>query len=247
MPVPHYSLFKGWVVERQLATFNNPHYQIHAIDQTGDYRIAVNVFSNFGHIDGKPLSQVEFTLADEFCHPIVPRLTQLTPGLYPLDTPKFNPLDGQALDYVRGKLFNPDTMRLAPFNLPGVENDLNECLDQYVRRAIADKESLICAFGSSWKSERWPDKVFGFKPANGLHNIHMNQGNPPGIFAGENGAGHDGGLLIYLAKEKRWVAFFIKFQPQAWDTWNDSGQPKDNLAAHYRFLQRKASPRRRPA
>ncbi len=247
MPVRHYCLFKGWVVERQLATQKNPHYQIHAIDTLTDYRISVNVFSNIVKARNRLLSQVEFTLVEDFRHPVTTRLEKLEPGLYPLDKPKDRCPDGLALDYIRGNLFNPDFMKPVPFNLPGPNNDLNDYLDKYIRLAITDKETLVCAFGSHWGPENWRDKIFGFKPGNGVHNIHMNQGNAPGMFGGDNGIWQDGGLLFYLGKENRWAGFFIKFQQQTWDTWDDSGKPKYNLARHYIISKKVTKHRRRRA
>jgi len=237
--VQHYSLFKGWVVERQFATYKNPHYQIHAQDRTNDYRISVNVYSSLNHSRRKRLSQVEFVLVENFTHPIVARLEELEPGLYPLTKPEERGPGGLALDFVRGNLFDREKMKPVPFNLPGPNNDLNDYLDKYIQQAIGDNESMVCVFGSRWGPESWPDKIFGFKPGYGLHNIHMNQGNLPGMFAGDNGVWQDGGLLIYLAKAKKWAGFFIKFQQQTWDTWDDSGRPKFQKPRHYRYLKKK--------
>jgi len=40
---------------------------------------------------------------------------------------------------------------------------------------VGDEENLIYAFGEPWVNERQKDKIFGFKPGNGIHDIHMNQ------------------------------------------------------------------------
>jgi uncharacterized protein YukJ len=39
-------------------------------------------------------------------------------------------------------------------------------------------------------------KVFGFLPGNGVHDIHMNQGNSQ-QFRGDDGVWQDGGLLLH--------------------------------------------------
>jgi uncharacterized protein YukJ len=52
--------------------------------------------------------------------------------------------------------------------------------------------------------------------------------NPPGRFDGDNGIWQDGALFINLPAEnpqERWVALFIAFQTQSWDTNND-GNPQ---------------------
>jgi uncharacterized protein YukJ len=247
MPVQHYCLFKGWVVERQLATFSNPHYHIHAIDQFYDYRISVNVFSDILFGRTKTFSQVEYFFAEDFKHPLTAQLEQLEPGLYSLDKPSDSHLGGLALDYIRAGLFDREKMKPAPFNLPdpGPANDLNENLEKYVKSAIADKESLIYAFGSGWGTQHQPDKIFGFSPAKGLSNIHMNQGNSPEMFEEDNGIWQDGALLLYGGAEKKWTGLFIKFQQQAWDTWDDTGAPKYQLDRHFTFLKKKEKSKRK--
>lgn len=60
------------------------------------------------------------------------------------------------------------------------------------------------------------DKYFGFKPGRGIHDIHFNQGNPPGRFADQNGPWQDGGLILEFQRERQGVGIFLKFQTQAW-------------------------------
>ena len=77
---------------------------------------------------------------------------------------------------------------------PGPDNDLNEKLDAYVQRAMADELAMVYAFGEPWGAERTrPMIIFGFLPGNGIHDIHMNQGNPRGRFFSDNGPWQDGG------------------------------------------------------
>ncbi len=67
------------------------------------------------------------------------------------------------------------------------------------------------------------DQQFGnLDGLHGIHDIHMNQGNPPGPYAGDNGAFHDGGLL--LAFGGRVVGLFLAFQSQAVPT-DANGKP----------------------
>ena len=69
-------------------------------------------------------------------------------------------------------------MRPLPFSLPGFDNDLNEKLDRVMQRAVADENALVYAFGERWGPEPGTkDKYFGFLPGNGIHDIHMNQGD----------------------------------------------------------------------
>jgi hypothetical protein len=68
--------------------------------------------------------------------------------------------------------------------------------------------------------------VFGFDPGNGVHDVHMNQGNSP-RFRVDDGVWQDGGLLLHLPGESRWVAIFLAFQSQAWHTDDTTGHAID--------------------
>jgi hypothetical protein len=68
--------------------------------------------------------------------------------------------------------------------------------------------------------------VFGFIPANGVHDIHMNQGNT-GQFARDNGVRQDGALLLHFPAQFRWVAIFLAFQSQSFHTDDSTGNPLD--------------------
>jgi hypothetical protein len=108
-------------------------------------------------------------------------------------------------------------MRPLPFNVPGLGNDLNEEIDKHVQRAMADEDAIVYAFGERWGPETARDKYFGFRPGNGIHDIHMNQGNDP-KFADQDGVWQDGGVLIHFPVQSQWVAIFLKFQSQTWHT-----------------------------
>ncbi len=73
-----------------------------------------------------------------------------------------------------------------PHDLPEPDNDLNEKLDQSVQRAMADEKAWVYAFGERWGPESRADKYFGFIPGNGIHDVHMNQGNV-GSFVQDDG------------------------------------------------------------
>ncbi len=83
---------------------------------------------------------------------------------------------------IRGNLFNRLDMRLLPPSLPGDDNDLSDRLAHYRRPGRARSPTrVVYAFGERWGPEPGnPDKIFHFEPGNGIHDIHMNQGNDPG-------------------------------------------------------------------
>ena len=108
-------------------------------------------------------------------------------------------------------------MRPLPPDVSGPDNDLADLLDHYVTRAIADAARSTRSGSAGGPRRAKADKTFGFRPGNGVHDIHMNQGNSP-RFQGDDGVWQDGALLIHLPAEARWVGIFLAFQSQAWHT-----------------------------
>jgi uncharacterized protein YukJ len=212
MPLQRYGVLKGKAIERLLGAGASPHYQIHIVDDDTDYRIAVNVKSKV-----QP-SELLYLVDEHFQHPIVERLRELPLGFSPIGSQP----DRGALDYIRGNLFDRTLMRPLPFDVPGFDNDLNEKVDGIVQRAMAAEDSLVYAFGQRWGPESAKDKYFGFRPGNGIHDIHMNQGNAA-QFAGDDGVWQDGGLLIHFPSQGQWVGIFLKFQSQTWHTDDATG------------------------
>ena len=213
MPLKKYGILKGKAIEVRLGAGQSPHYQVHIIDDTTDYRIAINVQSALSP------SELEYLIDDRFTHPITSMLSEL-----PLGFTKIESKPGtSALDYIRGNLFDRTKMRMLPFNVPGLDNDLNEKIDSVMQRAVAAEEALVYAFGERWGPEQnKKDKYFGFLPGNGIHDIHMNQSNV-GNFVGDDGVWQDGGVIVHFPAQQQWVAIFLKFQSQGWHTDDKTG------------------------
>ena len=214
MGLKEYGVLRGRVVaaQREDGT-DTPHYQVRVTAVGIDYRIAVNVMSQLSP------SELLFIVIEDFQHPLTQRLPALAEGFTAL--PK-QP-DTAALDFIRGNLFNRLDMRLLPPSLPGDDNDLSDRLAHYVDRAASEPDALIYAFGERWGPETGkPDKVFHFEPGNGLHDIHMNQGNDPS-HRGDDGVWQDGGLILRFPSTSQWVAIFLAFQSQAWHTDDTTG------------------------
>jgi uncharacterized protein YukJ len=207
MPIANYGVLKGRPVERRLGSGQSPHYQIRVVDEDHDHRIAINIESAL-----QP-STLEYLVDDAFRHPLVQGLGPLAPGFHALPGRP----GGLALDFIRANLFDPREMRALPPDLPGPDNDLNDTIDHYSQRAMADEQAFVYAFGQRWGPESAKDKYFGFKPGQGIHDIHMNQGNV-GSFVKDDGVWQDGGLLFHFPSPDQWVAIFLKFQSQTWHT-----------------------------
>jgi uncharacterized protein YukJ len=213
MPLKEYGVLRGSVIDHRLASGANAHFQLHVVDDASHYRIAVNVESQM-----RP-SELEYLIDSNFQHEILDAVAALPAGWNALDEHKPG---GAALDFIRGNLFNRDDMRRLPFDVPGPDNDLNEKLAHYVRRAMADEQAAVYAFGQRWGPEQQTDKIFGFRPGNGVHDIHMNQGNV-GEFVRDDGVYQDGALLLHFPAQQQWVAIFLKFQSQTWHTDDTTG------------------------
>jgi uncharacterized protein YukJ len=206
-----YSVLKARAVDSRFASGANPHYQVHVVDDAAEYRIAVNVQSQDG-------SDLQFVLLSQFRHPLEDQLRELAMGLHRLPSQP----GGVALDYIRGNLVDPRDFVTVPMNVPGPDNDLNEKLDHYVQRAMADEQAVLYAFGDTWGPEQKRDKIFGFLPGAGIHDIHMNQGNDD-RHQNDDGVWQDGGLVFYFPSQDQWVAVLLRFQSQAWHTDDHTG------------------------
>jgi uncharacterized protein YukJ len=208
MPLRNYGALRGSVIDHRLASGANAHFQLHVVDDATHYRIAVNVASQL-----QP-SELEYLVDSNFRHPILDAVAALPVGWSALSHAAGDP----ALDFIRGNLFDRDAMRKLPFDVPGPDNDLNEKLALYVRRAIADEQATAYVFGERWGPEQGKtDKIFGFLPGNGVHDIHMNQANV-GQFVRDDGVYQDGALLLHFPSAEQWVAIFLRFQSQTWHT-----------------------------
>jgi uncharacterized protein YukJ len=216
MPLHRYGVLAGRAVgKRREGGVDSPHFQIHLVDDAGTgYRIAVNVLSK-----ERP-SELLYLADDDFQHPMTAQLPTEGSGWTALAAEP----GGGGLDFVRGGLVDRTRMVPLPPDLPGAGNDLADRLDGYIDRAIADPAVAVYAFGQRWGPERAkPDKIFGFGPGNGVHDIHMNQGNSP-AYRRDDGIWQDGGLLLrYPMPYPRWTAIFLAFQSQSWDTDDTTG------------------------
>jgi len=223
MPLRSYGVLSGRVRDtRREGATDTPHYQIHMADDAGtSYRIAVNVQSQ------QSPSELLFLVLEDFRHPLTDALPAAGSGWTPLASRP----GGPNLDYIRANLFDPSAMRLLPPDVTGPDNDLADLFDHYIRRAMGDPQVVVYVFGARFGPEpTTADKVFGFRPGNGVHDVHMNQGNSS-QFRRDDGVWQDGGLLLHLAAESRWVAIFLAFQSQAWHTDDTTGHAIEGAQA----------------
>lgn len=212
MPIDKYGVLKGRAKDTKNGQGNSPHFQV-KVSNHDRFRIAVNVKSQ------ESPSDVLYYIDEDFDHPILKDLQALPWGFQKLNSKP----GGVALDFIRGNLFDTSKMKPLPYNMPGPDNDLNELLHKYVERSMAMESSAVYAFGQRWGPEdNKRDQYFDFLPGNGIHDIHMNQGNSQ-KWAKDNGPWQDGGLIFHFPDEDRWVAVFLAFQSQCFHTDDATG------------------------
>ena len=218
MPIARYGVLKGNAFESLRATAQSEHYQILINRGNTPHRIAINTKSS------EAPSQVLYYASNDFHHEITDALEQsnLQKGFTPLESKP----GGLALDFIRRNLFNRSEMIPLPSREPGDNDDLNDRLDFFVQQALRDPSAVVYAFGQHWEDDGAADRYFPeINPSTGIHDIHMNQGNPAGKYFGDNGIWQDGGLLFHFASRNRWAAVFTAFQSQSFHTNDQTGNP----------------------
>ncbi len=190
----------------------SPHYEIWVDAGGKNFRIAVNVRS----VDG---SDVLAYFDPNYDMPTKENLAALAggqPGFRPIETGP----DGDGLDYLRDDLFPLDKMALIPPDGAGVT--LSNLLDGQIERAKADSEATVIAFGEHFQ-DAGSDETFHFSPEEGIHDIHMMQGNR-GSFADDNRVNGDGALFVRF-KGGETIALFSRFTVQTTETDDATGAP----------------------
>ena len=218
MPITNYGVLKGKAFSRLRATEQSEHFQILINHNNNPHRIAINTKSSDAP------SEVLYYADNDFHHEITDALLQsgIGDGFTLLNSTP----GGLALDFIRRNLFDRTKMVPLPSRASGDNDDLNDRLDFFVQQAIQDNTAIVYAFGQHWQDSSGADKYFSeINPSRGVHDIHMNQGNPQGKYFGDNGIYQDGGLIFYFASRNRWAAVFTAFQSQSFYTDDVTGNP----------------------
>lgn len=218
MPIKHYGVLSGRVSARILATTQNEHYHLLVNQDSQPQRVSINTMS------ATPPSQVLYYADANFQHPITDAILQAS---LPFDfTPLSSAPGGLALDFVRGNLFDPGKMVPLPGVSTGDSSSLNDELDQLVQLAISQPDALVYAFGQHWQDASGADQYFPeIDPSTGVHDIHMNQGNPRGKYFKDNGVYQDGALIFHFPSAGNWAAVFTAFQSESFQTDDQTGHP----------------------
>jgi uncharacterized protein YukJ len=215
----NYGILRGRVdVFKREDNFSTPHLQIRIVDdQDQAWRAAVNVLSG-------DQSLVIFHRVDPLQnHPILATLPQVAAGFTLL--PSASSPASSALDYFRAPLFDWPTGVAVPQTGPGANDDLQDVLVTYLKQ-LRDQNGELFVFGSKFPEPGQPADPrpidHEFHTVQGIHNVHMNQGNSASAsFAKDNGVYQDGGLILKFGT--RYVGLFLRFQTQWLPTDNTTG------------------------
>ena len=211
MPLKGYGVLKGEIIG-STPEADDDHYHILVAAGKQRWRIAVNVKSQESPSDVLYLQHTSLPKS------LTTQLDALKPGFTALTSKP----GGLAQDFVRGGLFKRSDMTPLPADKPGDYNDLREIVDHVVGLSVADPNSAVFAFGQKWGPEKKKDEYFHFKPGQGVHDIHMNQGNVK-KFRGDDGVWQDGCLIFSFPAKKEWHGVFLAFQSQSFKTDDTTG------------------------
>ncbi|EAW24511.1 uncharacterized protein NFIA_040880 [Aspergillus fischeri NRRL 181] len=226
MPIQDYGVWKAYpvryIVEHHEDDPRSPHLSLYYDDSgqhrkegsqrnlgrtgkeiPGLFRAAINIKS--GDKDSRLVYWVDRDFSQ---HPIIDRLSVLELGFHLLEDTKPSP-DGPRIDFIRSNLFNVNSGRVLPHDIEGPDNDIIDVLEPEVRQAI-EHQAEVYIFGAR------------FNTKNGIHDVHMNQGNK-GRWKGDDGIFQDGALLIHFTNPDRWVGIFLGFASQAAHTDDRTG------------------------
>lgn len=213
MPLPRYGVLVG-TLNRFVREDPIPghfgswyHGMIYVRSPAGEYECAVDVSTPAGiNIRYRVITRVD------------PRLIQpvlsLSAGWHRLPS---TPMSG-ALDYIRAPLFQ---IRL-PWAPAWLRSTLQRLLSRWI---LSDGSNALDVLEAHLKEARRV-LVFGdgYSEGLGVHDVHMNQGDPPGSqWFQSNATWQDGGTIIEKA-DGSLVAVITKFEPQSLTT-DDAGHP----------------------
>ncbi|PON26715.1 hypothetical protein TGAM01_v204216 [Trichoderma gamsii] len=209
MPIRDYGVWKAKPVSYTYETArkdpHSPHIHLKFSDGNVNEAVAAINIKSGDHED----SRLVYWVVPALSHPIVRKLQALGDGFHSLQGGSEEQLDNLRLDYIRGNLFQKQTGRLLPHDIPGENNDILDVLKPILTEAISHG-ATIYLYGSH------------FDNGEGIHNVHMNQGSP-GHFKKDNGVYQDGGFFLQF--RDHWKGIFLGFASQAVHTDDDTGNP----------------------
>jgi uncharacterized protein YukJ len=140
-----YGVLKGKAIEVRVGAGQSPHYQVRIVDDTTDYRIAVNVKSQLAPSD------LEFLVIEHFQHPITPIVEQLPKGFTAARAKAW--LRSARLHQGQSLRPREDAAAALQCSLASTTTSTRSSIS-VMQRAVADENALVYAFGERWGPER---------------------------------------------------------------------------------------------
>lgn len=204
-----YILMKGIVKQTQKVVLHkekHKHYIISFLVGENNYTAAINVYSY------KQPHALRYYLFENYSVNLTKKVTRLEDGLY---QNLGQGCDSLAIDYLRSGLFDMDFITiLSSADAKDDSNKLEAILENWSQQAIQNNNIKVCIWGKGFP---------GGGTISGIHDVHMNQGNPVGgSFVSENAIWQDGAIL-FIEKDKPNAlgALFLSFQSQCLKTDNN--------------------------
>lgn len=157
-----------------------------------------------------------------FQHAITQKLQDVEKGFHSITGSDQGP-NGIALDLLRGNLVDLTKGTILSTNVDGPDNDIVDHLTEIFSDAITAKATVYL-----WGQQYSPTP-------DGIHDIHMNQGNSgKSSWTKDNGIYQDGSFMLKYP-DGHWEAVFLAFASQATKT-DDGGQPESNAETFAQLL-----------
>lgn len=234
MPLPEYGVLKGNLFTPQEQTYQgNWFHGIFYLNVPGTM-IPERCVTDFSSANKDLIQYKIFTTlrANLFTN-----IMNLPDGYTRLATGPVNGSTSGALDYVRSPILGPGgcLQLLAAFFKQFLGQTISTgwilsdgvTAVQVLQNQLSAKPKKLFVFGEPFSDES-PVTEDDVQSQNGMHNVHMNQGDPPLSPDGRDHQADDGiwqdGATIFLNPDSSLTAFCSKFVSQTFNT-NDQGLP----------------------
>ena len=183
------------------------HIYIHMLAGKEHFTVAVNVESNT--CESRLYYAVkEYSAADVNENKYLREYIDRAEGLYLKD----NFPRSLRLDYWEQKWVTADEMIPAEIR-HSADNDLGKILVEHTKSAMSDDKAKIITLGQLWGPKDERDWTFGFRPAQGIHDVHCNQSSPMNSrWIADDRPGRDGAIFFFLPSEEKVVGVFTMFK-----------------------------------
>ena len=201
-----YALISSKPIEYNNVDDDN-HIYIHSVARDEHYTVAVNVESNTTETC-LCYAVKEYDVKAVRGNKLLYSYIGMAEGLYFREKLSRNlRLDYWKQDWVTKEEMIPAEVRHS------ANNDLGKILVELAEKSIADPKAKIITLGKMFGPKDEADWTFGFRPAQGVHDVHCNQCSPIGSrWSTYDKPYSDGAIFFVLPKEEKVVGVFTMFK-----------------------------------